>query len=198
MELKMMLNKITLISTLLFFLIGSQVFAHSHLAESTPKNGEVLIEPLKTISLSFETDLEPTSTFTLVNSNGTAIPLSEPTLEGNQLLGTLEEELLNGDYTIQWKIIGTDGHQLEGDIPFTVQLTESTTSIKGSETVESNGQATEEETPEPIKEMTSEPLAKTDESQDASIKAYVVPGVIGLIIILGFTCYWFIFKRKHA
>jgi copper resistance protein C len=194
----MMINKITVISTLLFFLLGSQVFAHSHLAESTPKNGEVLIEPLKNITLSFETELELTSTFTLVDSNGSAISLPEPSLEGNKLLGTVEEELPNGDYTIHWKIIGTDGHQLEGDIPFTVQLPESITPTEGSETVESNGQATESVTPEPVKEMTGEPLAKTDEPQDASIKAYIVPGLIGLIIIIGFTCYWFIFRRKHA
>ncbi|WP_342429842.1 copper resistance CopC family protein [Neobacillus sp. FSL H8-0543] len=196
----MMLNKITLISTLLFFLLGSQVFAHSHLADSTPKNGEVLNEPLKNITLSFETVLEQTSSFILIDSNGKALPLSELALKENQLLGTLEEELPNGDYTIQWKIIGTDGHQLEGDVPFTVQLPESTNATETSETVEPSDQATETETLVPAKEVISEnePLLKKDEIQKASIKAYIVPGLIGLIIILGFSCYWFIFKRKHA
>jgi copper resistance protein C len=196
----MMLNKITLISTLLFFILGSQVFAHSHLADSTPKSGEVLIEPLKDITLSFETDLEPTSSFTLIDSNGTAIPLSEVALKGNQLLGTLEAELSDGDYTIQWKIIGTDGHQLEGDVPFTVQLPKINTTTESTEIDEPKDQATETETSEPIKEAISEkePLSKTSESQNASIKAYVVPGLIGFIIIIGFTCYWFIFRRKHA
>ena len=40
----MMFNKIAVIASLLFFLFGTNVFAHSHLEESTPINGTVLTE----------------------------------------------------------------------------------------------------------------------------------------------------------
>ncbi|EKN69990.1 hypothetical protein BABA_07236 [Neobacillus bataviensis LMG 21833] len=39
-----MFSKIAVIASLLFFLFGTNVFAHSHLEESTPINGTVLTE----------------------------------------------------------------------------------------------------------------------------------------------------------
>src|SRR4051812_2241441 len=106
----MMLNRIALLSSLLFFLFGANVFAHSHLEDSTPKNGEIISESLKTITLSFETDVEPTSSFTLLDEKNVSIPISTVSINGNQLIANVENELLNGSYTIHWKIIGQDGH----------------------------------------------------------------------------------------
>jgi methionine-rich copper-binding protein CopC len=200
----MMFNKITLICTLLFFLLAPNVLAHSNLADSTPKNGEVLTHSLKDITLSYETDLEPTSSFTLVDENGKVIPLSPISIHGSELIGTLEEELLNGAYSIHWKIIGTDGHQLEGDIPFTVQRPESTPTSVENETIEAAAEDTEnaaiettEKTEEVIKEQAA-PLSNTDGQVEPSLKAYIVPGSIVLIIVLGFASYWLIFRRKQV
>ncbi|WP_066069485.1 hypothetical protein [Neobacillus soli] len=39
-----MFNKVSLITSLLFFLLGTNVFAHSFLEASTPKNSDVLTE----------------------------------------------------------------------------------------------------------------------------------------------------------
>lgn len=195
----MMFNKITLISLLLFFLLGTNVFAHSHLADSTPKNGEVLTESLNDITLSFETAIEQTSTFTLVDSNGSAFPLTAIVPNGNQLTGKLAEDLPNGTYAIHWKIIGSDGHQLEGDIPFTVKLPESTT--EQDEALETTVEDTERVTTEvtedtkEVNEQASLPLKVA--SDEPSIKAYIVPGSIALIILVGFGSYWFIFRRKQ-
>jgi copper resistance protein C len=200
MELKIMFNKIALISSFLFFLLATNVFAHSHLENSTPSNGEVLTQALKDISLSFETDLEPTSTFTLVDATGTALPLSPITINGSELVGTLEEDLPNGAYSIHWKIIGTDGHQLEGDIPFTVQLPESTATTKQDVTVVSSVENSQNKTTEAPEEVMKEQAALPDkvESNEPSLKAYIVPVSIGLILILGFGSYWLIFRRKQV
>src|SRR3954471_17762847 len=98
----MMLNRIALLSSLFIFLFGANVFAHSHLEDSTPKNGEIVTESLKTITLSFGTNVEPTSTFTLVDEKNTSIPLSEVSINANQLIADVENELINSSYTIHW------------------------------------------------------------------------------------------------
>lgn len=194
-----MFRKITLISSLLFFLFGANVFAHSHIEDSTPKNGEVITEPLKNITLSFETAIEPTSSFTLSDATGTEVSLPEITINGNQLLANVESELANGAYTIHWKIIGEDGHLLEGDIPFTVQLpdgVEQSAAIETAVTTSADLQTTtENETKEATKQVAVE---KEATSEEPAMMNYLIPGLIGLIIIIGFVSYWLIFRRKQA
>lgn len=198
----MMLNKIALLSTLLFFIFGANVFAHSHLEESTPKNGEIVTQSLKAITLTFETPLEPASSFTLMDGNNASIPLTSVSISGNQLIASVEDELTNGAYTIHWKIIGEDGHPLEGDIPFTMQLPEnaappeqtgtepSTTDVTTAETT------TAADTKTVLKNQATE--VKETALDEPSLMNYVLPAIIGLIIVLGFGSYWLIFRRKQV
>jgi copper resistance protein C len=198
----MMLNKIALLSTLLFFIFGANVFAHSHLEESTPKNGEIVTQSLKAITLTFETAIEPTSSFTLMDGNNTSIPLTTVSITGNQLIANVEDDLTNGAYTIQWKIIGEDGHPLEGDIPFTINLPENAAPPEQTVTEPSTTDATTAET---ISAADTEKVLKdqaTDVKETAldepKIMNYVLPAIIGLIIVLGFGSYWLIYRRKHV
>ncbi|MFL6556523.1 MAG: hypothetical protein ACJ8MO_10440, partial [Bacillus sp. (in: firmicutes)] len=50
-ELKMMFNKISLITSLLFFLLGTNVFADSRLEVSTPQNNQVFTPTVQIITL---------------------------------------------------------------------------------------------------------------------------------------------------
>lgn len=198
----MMLNKIALLSTLLFFIFGANVFAHSHLEDSTPKNGEIVTESLTAITLTFETAIEPTSSFTLMDEKNASIPLSEVSISGNKLIANVEDNLTNGAYTIHWKIIGEDGHPLEGDIPFTVQLPENAAPPEQTET---ETPAADETTAETISAGDTETVMKDQAaevkeaaSEEPKIMNYVLPAIIGLIIVLGFGCYWLIFRRKQV
>jgi methionine-rich copper-binding protein CopC len=198
----MMVNKIALLSTLLLFIFGANVFAHSHLEESTPKNGEIVTQSLKDITLTFETALEPTSSFTLIDGNHTAIPLSTVSITGNQLIANVKDDLTNGAYTIHWKIIGEDGHPLEGDIPFTMNLPEN---VAPPEQTGSELSSTDATTAETTADADTETVLKDQaiEVNEASldepgIMNYVLPAIIGLIIVLGFGSYWLIFRRKQV
>lgn len=200
----MMLNKIALLSTFLFFIFGANVFAHSHLEDSTPKNGEIVSESLKAITLTFETALEPTSSFTLLNEKNDSIPLSTVTISGNQLVANVEGNLVNGAYTIHWKIIGEDGHPLEGDIPFTTELPINAASPEQSETQSSVAvpdATTAEVTSAAVTDTVLKDQAagvKEDALNEPKIMNYVLPAIIGLIIVLGFASYWLIFRRKQV
>lgn len=197
-----MLNKIALLSTLLFFIFGANVFAHSHLEDSTPKNGEVVTQSLKAITLTFETALEPTSSFTLMDDNNASIPLTTVSINGNQLIANVEDDLTNGAYTIHWKILGEDGHPLEGDIPFTMQLPENAAPPEQTVTEPSTTDVTTAEATTAADTETVMKDQATDVKETAldkpSIMNYVLPAIIGLIIVLGFGSYWLIFRRKHV
>jgi copper resistance protein C len=206
----MMFNKISLITALLFFLLGTNVFAHSHLEDSSPKDGAVLTESLKEITLTFETKLEPTSTFTLADANRATIALPVE-IKGDQLVGVLPEDLANGSYSIHWKIIGTDGHPLEGDLSFTVQLPETSSSTAQVSSADSATEKDEQTSTEEAKLTdTASPSKSTDGKEQAasvpttaspsepSFKDYVIPFSVAFIIIVGLGSYWLIFRRKHA
>jgi copper resistance protein C len=194
----MMLNKIALLSTLLFFIFGANVFAHSHLEDSSPQNGEIVTETLKTITLTFETAIEPTSSFTLMDEKNSSIPLSEVSISGNQLIATVENNLVNGAYTIHWKIIGEDGHPLEGEVPFTVELPEDAAVPEQNVTEPPAAEATtaETDTETVMKEQAAE--VKDTALDEPKAMNYILPALIGLIIVLGFGSYWLIFRRKQV
>jgi hypothetical protein len=60
MELKMMFNKIFLITSLLFFLLGTNVFAQFHLEDSSSIKGKLQPETFQNINHTFETTTEQT------------------------------------------------------------------------------------------------------------------------------------------
>ncbi|MDQ1147466.1 methionine-rich copper-binding protein CopC [Bacillus sp. SORGH_AS 510] len=202
----MMFNKISLITALLLFLLGTNVFAHSHLEDSSPKDGAVLTESLKEIKLTFETNLEPTSTFTLADANGTAVTLPVE-IKGNQLVGVLQKDLANGAYSIHWKIIGTDGHPLEGDLSFTVKLpeessttaqTESTDSSTQKEQTADTGLKNSDSSSKSTEDKETAAVTTTATTAEPSFKDYVIPASVALIIFVGLGSYWLIFRRKHT
>ncbi len=206
----MMFKKISIISSILFFLLGTTVFAHSHLESSSPKNGEVLTQQLKDITLTFETTLEKTSTFTLQDTTGAAIPLAGVSVEGNKLVGTLGNDLTSGNYKIHWKIIGIDGHPLEGDIPFSVQLPESQAAENTADSTTAANDDTTKDTSKDeatVKTDKAHATEKTDQAtevpaktqaNESSLKNYVVPVSVALVIFLGLASYWLIFRRKNG
>lgn len=109
---------------MLVFLAPFEVDAHTYLSSSVPGEGTVVKNPLQDVTLSFLTGIDAISTMTLVTDNGDTIPFKELNVMKRELKGTLTQPLENGTYTIEWKIVGEDGHPISGKVPFEVQLTE--------------------------------------------------------------------------
>ncbi|MCL6571168.1 MAG: hypothetical protein K6T88_05720 [Bacillus sp. (in: Bacteria)] len=108
-----MFNKITLITSLLFFLLGTNALAQSHLKESTAKKSEV----------------------------------QSVVFQNNQTLET------------------------------TTELTRVTNEIEATK---------------------GSVDAAFPDKLGPSLKEFVVPGVVGLVMIIGFGGYWLIYRRKHV
>lgn len=188
-----MFKKISFITSVLFFLLGTTVFAQSHLEDSNPKNGEVVTTAFKEIKLSFETNLENISTFTLNSSSGTTVPLSKVTVAGNKLFGTIKEDLKSGAYTIHWKSVDIDGHIIEGVIPFSVQLpAPQTPAASTAPAAQTKGTA-------PGKNTAGAAIpSEAAKSSAPTFKNYVLPFSVCLFIVIGMASYWLVYRRKHV
>lgn len=110
----MMFNKISLLTSLLFFLIGTTVFANTHFEVSSSKNGEALTEAFQNLILT-----------TVNNKQGLPNQRNEIQIE-------------------------------KAALP-----------------------------------------SKKEKSNEPSCKDYVVPGLVGFIMIVGFGSYWFVYRRRN-
>ncbi len=120
------MKKISLIILLGFFypMVVDSVDAHTYLQESIPNQGEVVTKPISELLLTFETKIENGSKLELVNrSNDSTIIPEEITIETNRMEARFPD-LTTGEYRVIWKVIGADGHIIEGDYSFTVNVTE--------------------------------------------------------------------------
>ena len=186
-----MIKKILLFCALLFALGNTiSVSAHTGLESSFPKDNQVVTEQVQEILLDFETKIEQGSTFELKAVNGLVVPITEITLNENQMKGTPEQPLENGEYLVNWEIIGADGHPIEGEFTFYVEM-----------------EQTEELNEEPIGEdkklkddtnstpPSSNELAETENKQE-SLPASILVIILVLLIVILVGTFLMFFKRK--
>ncbi|RZT23332.1 copper resistance CopC family protein [Fictibacillus sp. BK138] len=175
--------KKTVLSFLLLFVIAfnlpSSVLAHSDLESATPAKGEKVTTDLEAVVLTFSTKIESLSTMKLKNENE-EIPL-QISIEDNQMTGKMNNRLENGNYTVEYKIIGADGHVIEGNYSFSVDRPE---------------QAQPKEEPEENQDNTEQVLPEQDKKEQPGNPSYFGPLTIGLVIIIAIVSF-FAFRRKR-
>ncbi len=197
-----MFKKVSLFTFILLFTFVSAAFAHTGLKSSTPQNGEVINEELKQITLTFEGKIEQGSTFTVQNANGESIAVNNITITENVLSGDLSSPLENGEYTVDWSIIGADGHLIEDSFAFTVDvpIAETVEEPTGTET------PVEEETETEVNTQTetnveenevdqANPSENTEAAQNEG-NSYILPIIIGALIVIIIISFVFLAKRK--
>lgn len=114
------LMKLVMMTVLVVMMIPTPVFAHTGLEESNPKDGEIVNRDITEIVMTFESKIENLSSFELFDENNGNIEVSQIELEDHIMRGHLENPLSNGTYKVHWKVLGTDGHVIEGEFGFEV------------------------------------------------------------------------------
>lgn len=187
------MKKLSLFTFIFFLALVNSAFAHTGLESSSPKNGDIINEELKQITLTFETKIEQGSRFELLNSNDETIPVENISLSEKQMIGNFLNPLENGEYQVNWKIIGADGHPIEGNFSFSVNVP--ITEAPAEEQV----QPLEETQPQlNVEEKKEDTLneAKNEESQQNKMPSYVIPTIIGVLIVIIVVGFLLIMKRK--
>jgi len=162
---------------LLLFLFPSMASAHTKLVSSNPSNGQIITEPIKQITLEFEEALEQLGTIKLYKA-GTATAVTNVQVKENKLIADLPNDLENGDYKIEWKVVSEDGHPVTGQIPFKVQLKQAETKTTDKEVKDQT----------PAKEKQKEATPKKERSK------YLIPliaiGLFGIALMVGGVVLW--------
>lgn len=182
------MKKILVLTIACILLFSNNVLAHTGLESSTPAQGTTVTEKLNEITLSFLTKIEKTSTFTLTNSSNEEMKVEGIEVDDNLMTGNVTESLENGAYQINWKIIGADGHPIDGVIDFVLDAPEEVEAVEPTaeptEKAEQNESATEklDTTVEDVQE---------EEGSNSTVGIIIV-----LVIILALAAGWMARRNK--
>lgn len=176
------MKKIIFLITICILLMGGKAFAHTGLESSNPSDGSTITDPIEEITLTFLTKIEQTSSFKIYGANSEEIPVKDIVVVDDLMTGTVEG-MDNGEYTLTWNIIGADGHPIQGDLSFTVNLP----------VVENPVEVTEEAKTD-VEEAA--PIVETNEVEsDSSSNGFFTWMIIGLVIVLA-ASFWVINGRN--
>ena len=116
-------RRTSLLLALLLFAGTAQVcWAHAILRESTPAINSTVQGPDLDISMRFNVRIDGSrSRVLLVAPDGTSSALKLDAQAKPDILQTRATGLKPGAYKLQWKVLASDGHMSNGEIPFTVK-----------------------------------------------------------------------------
>lgn len=144
--------------------LGAPAQAHDMLIASDPAEGEVLEESPQEVVLTFNNaPLEVGSSISVVDAAGTPVAEGTGTVEGASVVLALDTTLPAGELEVRWRVASSDGHPIEGVVPFTLDLP--------------GEPAVTEPAEEPVAEETAEPAETT---APAETTEPAVTGVSGL------------------
>lgn len=96
--------------------------AHDTLLSSDPEDGATLETSPEEIALTYSADiLEVSPLVRITDESGTELAEIVPTVEGHVATATLTEPLPAGTHTVQWRVVSSDGHPIEGTFTLTVE-----------------------------------------------------------------------------
>jgi copper resistance protein C len=184
------MKRIICSTLILLFAFTTTVSAHTGLTSSSPAGEEDITEDVYEIVLEFNSKIESTSTVKVFDESKEEIIISNTQVSDNVMTGSLMSPLDNGTYTVEWKIIGADGHPIQGTYSFMVSQDELEEPVVTEEKQETFVVVPKEESIEEPVEQSIE-----DSSKIASNDVLVVILVILFTIAGGFIG-WIIGRRQ--
>lgn len=195
---------------LMLIMLPSLAFAHTHMTDSDPQDGEMINMPLNEIKLFFETSIESLSTFELFNEQNESIPV-DIIIDHDTMIGQLDAPLSDGKYIVQWDIIGLDGHPMKGEFSFEVigqepivdnendddPTKEDLEVLPIDDALDEPEEVIDDELSEDSdhseKQTNEELLESSDSSNDSPIRMIVIIGALFVLVIVGI---WRVARRK--
>ena len=103
-------------------LLGAPAQAHDTLLESDPADGATLETSPEAITLTYSADILDVSPLVrITDEDGEELAEITPSIDGPVATAALEEPLPAGESTIQWRVVSSDGHPIEGTFTVTVE-----------------------------------------------------------------------------
>jgi len=112
------------IVSLFLFLFPSIFSAHAYIKKSSPFENETIEKSPKEVTIQFDESIQPAfHSIEVFDSEGIRVDKKNGGLDPKQpsiLKSGLKENLPDGTYRIKWKVVSSDGHPVEGVIPFQI------------------------------------------------------------------------------
>lgn len=106
------------------FLFPSIFSAHAYIKQSMPLENEILEKPPKEVTIQFDESIQPAfHSIKVFDSEGNRVDKENGQIDPKQpsvLKSGLKKNLSEGTYRIKWKVVSSDGHPVEGVIPFQI------------------------------------------------------------------------------
>lgn len=113
------------IAVVLAFAAPAPAFAHDELLSQTPADGATLAELPAELELTFSAEplaQEGGTAVVVTDASGADLTDGEPVVDGTIVRQALTTDAsIQGDITIQWRVVSSDGHPISGLSGFTVQ-----------------------------------------------------------------------------
>ena len=133
MQTKKKINTLLVILSLLLFLFPTVSSAHAYIKKSTPLENETVKKAPTKVTIKFDESIQPAfNSIKVFDSNGNRVDQKNGRIDSKQpsILKTgLKKNLPNGAYRVKWKVVSSDGHPVEGVIPFQIGDEGDSTSI---------------------------------------------------------------------
>lgn len=102
---------------------ATPAFAHAKLIASTPTAGESLAAPPEQISLTFSEPVTPAAnTVTIAGADGSSWTVGQAAIAGAVVTVPVQPVGPAGAYTLTWKVVSSDGDEINGTIAFTMAV----------------------------------------------------------------------------
>ncbi|ULT59274.1 copper resistance protein CopC [Neobacillus drentensis] len=114
---------ITVLYLFLFF-YPSFASAHAYILKSTPYENEIIQEAPKKVSIEFDEKIQTSfHSIEVFDSSGKRVDQKNGGVNAENpsiIECNLDKNLPNGTYSIQWRVVSSDGHPVQGVIPFQI------------------------------------------------------------------------------
>lgn len=177
--------------------------AHDSLISSDPEDGATLETSPEAITLTFSADvLEVSPLVRITDESGTELAEIVPGVEGPTATAQLEEPLPAGTHTVQWRVVSSDGHPIEGTFTLTVEQ-DAAAPAAPSDGGAGEGPAVSdaggaESTPEAAStsEATAQAADPAAQDSDGGLSMPALLGILAVIVVGAAVAGFFIVRRR--
>lgn len=111
--------------------------AHDSLISSDPADGATLETTPEQITLTYSAEVLEVSPVVQISAGESGEPVElTPVIDGPTVTAEIPEPLAAGTHTVQWRVVSSDGHPIEGSFTFTVETGPEPTEDQPTETAD--------------------------------------------------------------
>lgn len=177
--------------------LGAPAQAHDTLLESDPADGATLETSPEAITLTFSADILDVSPLVrITDESGEQLAEITPSVDGPVATATLEEPLPAGTSTVQWRVVSSDGHPIEGTFGVTVEqdaAAEETAEAPAEESSPAEESAPAETTA-PAEEGEQATAEAAEEESSSSMTPLLI--VLGVVVVGAVVAVLLIMRRR--